>query len=94
MQNSLKQWSNELSTADQPVTPYSIQLDFKNIADPETRVLFNNVATSLALPAEEVNNLTEAGHRLLRKSPEFHDLILHMQTLDKKDGAKTAANLR
>ena len=94
MQSSLKQWSNELSTADQSVTPYFIQLDFESIADPETRVLFNNVATSLALPADEVDNLVEAGHRLLRKSPEFHDLVAHMRSLDKKDSPKTTANLR
>ena len=94
MQSSLKQWSNELSTADQSVTPYFIQLDFESIADPETRVLFNNVATSLALPAEEVDNLVEAGHRLLRQSPEFHDLVTHVRSMDKKGRASTAANLR
>lgn len=83
MQSSLKQWSNELSTPDQTVTPYFIQLDFESIADPETRVLFNNVATSLALPSDEVDNLVEAGHRLLRKSSEFHDLVEHVRSLDK-----------
>ena len=94
MQNSLKQWSDELSTPDQMVTPYFIQLDFESIADPETRVLFNNVATSLALPSDEVDNLVEAGHRLLRRSPEFQDLVDHMRSLDKKDRTNTAANKR
>jgi len=94
MQSSLKQWSEELSTPDQTVTPYFIQLDFESIADPETRVLFNNVATSLALPSDEVDNLVEAGHRLLRKSPEFHDLVEHVRSLDEKDGTKPAANIR
>jgi len=94
MQGSLKQWSNELSTPDQTVTPYFIQIDFESIADPETRVLFNNVATSLALPTEEVNNLVEAGHRLLRKSPEFHDLVTLVRSMDKKGRASTAADLR
>jgi NTE family protein len=92
MQNSLKQWSNELSTADQAVTPYFIQLDFESIADPETRVLFNNVATSLALPSDEVDKLVEAGHRLLRKSPKFQDLLTHMRSLDKQDRTTPADN--
>ena len=83
MQSSLEQWSNELATPDQPVTPYFIQLDFESIADPEVRVLFNNVATSLALPSEEVDYLVEAGHRLLRNSPEFQELVAHMRSLDK-----------
>jgi len=94
MQSSMKQWSSELSTPDQMVTPYFIQIDFESIADPEIRVMFNNVATSLALPADEVNNLTEAGHRLLRQSPEFRDLVEHMQSLDKKDSTNATANMR
>ncbi|MDX1718415.1 MAG: patatin-like phospholipase family protein, partial [Anderseniella sp.] len=89
MQDSLKQWSEELSTPDQAVTPHFIQLDFESIADPEVRILFNNVATSLALPAEEVDNLIEAGHRLLRNSPEFAELVKDMQSLDGRDGSKT-----
>lgn len=84
MQDSLKQWSEELSTPDQAVTPHFIQLDFESIADPEVRILFNNVATSLALPAEEVDNLIEAGHRLLRNSPEFAELVKDMQSLDRQ----------
>ena len=83
MEHSLKQWANELSKPDQVVTPYFIRIDFESIADPEIRVMFNNIATSFALPADEVNNLTEAGRRLLRQSPEFRDLAEHLQSLDK-----------
>ena len=57
-------------------------------------MLFNTVATSLALPTEEVDNLIEAGQRLLRRSPEFQDLVDHMRSLDKKDRTNTAANKR
>ena len=94
MQSSLKQWSKELSTPDHLVTPYFIQVDFESIADPEIRVLFNNVATSLALPADEVDNVIEAGHRLLRKSPEFGDLVMHMRSLDKNDSIHTGESRR
>jgi NTE family protein len=94
MQDSLKQWSKELSTPDQAVTPYFIQLDFESIADPETRVLFNNVATSLALPADEVDNLIEAGHRLLRQSAKFQELVTQMKSLDRKDRAGMPAEGR
>ncbi|TNF92916.1 MAG: hypothetical protein EP297_12860 [Gammaproteobacteria bacterium] len=94
MQGSLNQWASELSTPGHTVTPYFIQIDFESIADPETRVLFNNVATSLALPADEVNNLTEAGHRLLRKAPGFRGLVTHIKSLDKRDRADIAASPR
>jgi len=93
MRSSLKQWSNELSTPDHTVTPYFIQIDFESIADPEIRVMFNNVATSLALPADEVDNLIEAGHRLMRQSPEFLDLVEHVRSLDKKHGTNSAADV-
>jgi NTE family protein len=94
MRDSLERWSGELSTPEQAVAPYFIQIDFESIADPEVRVLFNNVATSLALPADEVDNLIEAGHRLLRNSPEFAELVKHMQSMDRHDGRKAAKHAR
>jgi hypothetical protein len=42
--------------------------------------VFNNMATSFSLPAEEVDALKDAGHRLLRQSPEFQQLLSHLQT--------------
>jgi hypothetical protein len=94
MQSALKQWTSELSTPDQTVAPYFIKVDFESIADPETRILFDNVATSLALPADEVDNLTETGRRLLRESPEFRDLVAHVQSLGKGDRTDNAASTR
>ena len=94
MQSALKQWTSELSTPGQTVVPYFIKIDFESIADPETRILFDNVATSLALPADEVDNLTETGRRLLRESPEFRDLVAHVQSLGKGDRTDNAPGTR
>jgi NTE family protein len=65
----------ELSTPENEVTPYFIKLDFESIADEKTRRLFNNMATSFSLPDEEVEILIEAGHQLLRQSPDYQRLL-------------------
>jgi len=75
LEESLKRWAAELSTPDHKVTPYFIKLDFESIADERIRVLFNNMATSFSLPNEEVDGLIEAGHQLLRQSPDYQRLI-------------------
>ena len=41
----------------------------------EERWLFNNIATSLSLPDDEVDRLIESVHRLLEASPEFQELV-------------------
>ena len=85
IEDSLEQWAAELSTPEQPVTPYFIQLDFESIADPERRHIFNNMATSFSLPNEEVDELIEAGHRLLQKSPEFQDLMSLIRETERRE---------
>ena len=82
MEGSLKEWAAELSSDGHEVRHYFIQLDFENIEDPKTRFLFQNVATSLALPPEEVDELTQAGRLLLRNSPEFQKLLAYLHSLD------------
>jgi NTE family protein len=92
MQDSLRQWASELSTPDRPVTPYFIHINFEGIADPDVRIRFNNVATSLALPSEEVDHLTEAGRRLLQQAPGYRELIGHIRSLEQNDKTSTSAS--
>jgi NTE family protein len=75
LEESMDRWAAELSTPDHKVTPYFIKLDFESIADERIRLIFNNMATSFSLPNEEVDNLIEAGHVLLRQSPDYQRLI-------------------
>ncbi|WP_455235414.1 patatin-like phospholipase family protein [Thiogranum longum] len=90
MRSSLNTWAAELSTPERPVTPYFIEIDFESIADPEIRLVFHNVATSLALPADEVDVLIEAGRRLLRNDPEFGRLMTNIRMLDQGDRIQTS----
>jgi NTE family protein len=75
LEESMDRWAAELSTPEHKVTPYFIKLDFESIADEKVRLIFNNMATSFSLPNEEVDNLIEAGHVLLRQSPDYQRLI-------------------
>lgn len=84
IEDSLEQWAAELSTPDRQVTHYFIQLDFESIADSRTRHIFNNMATSFSLPNEEVDDLIEAGQRLLQQSPEYQDLLALIREAERR----------
>jgi NTE family protein len=88
IEDSLEQWAAELSTPEQPVTPYFIMLDFESIADEKTRLVFNNMATSFSLPNKEVDDLIEAGHRLLQGSPEYQALLTSIRKAEQKQTAQ------
>ena len=85
IEDSLEQWAAELSTPDRKVTHYFIQLDFESIADSQTRHIFNNMATSFSLPNEEVDDLIEAGHRLLQQSPEYQELLALIRDAERRE---------
>jgi NTE family protein len=75
VENGLKQWAADLSSPDRTVKPYFILVDFNSIEDMDKRHLFNNIATSFALPAEEVDNLVSTARSLLRRNPSFQELL-------------------
>lgn len=59
----------------QTINTYFIELKFNNINDLKVRSIFNNMATSLSLPNEQVDMLVESGRLLLRNSNEFKKLL-------------------
>jgi len=75
MKQSLARWAKELSTPERPVTPYFIQISFRDIQDPESRGFFNRVPTSFSLSDEQVDKLIAAGRELLRNNPDFQQLV-------------------
>ena len=75
MTQALSRWEKELSTPDRPVSAYFVQVDFKDIQDPQLRDYFNQIPTSFSLTNEQVDKLIEAGRQLLRDNQEFRRLI-------------------
>lgn len=79
MKHSVKRWAADLSTPNRPVTPYFIQVGFRDIQEPDRRRFFNRVPTSFSLTDEQVDRLIAAGRHLLRENPEFRALLADLQ---------------
>ena len=71
MDKSVTRWARDLSTPGRPVTPYFIQVGFRDVQQPEQLRFFNQVPTSFSLTDEQVDKLIAAGRELLRNNPEF-----------------------
>jgi NTE family protein len=79
MRYSMNRWAEAMSTPEQHVEPYFIQVDFKDIQEPERRRFLNQTPTSFRLSDEQVDRLIEAGGELLRDNPEFQRLLADME---------------
>jgi NTE family protein len=81
MRQTVTEWARELSTPQRPVTPYLMELSFRDIHQPERRRFFNRVPTSFALSEEQVDRLIEAGREILRNDPAFQRLVADLRML-------------
>ncbi len=75
LKQQLMQWTEAISTAEHPVTPYFIELDVADIGDPEKKLYFNNIPTSFSLEKEQADMLINTARRLLQKNPEYQKLL-------------------
>ena len=75
LKQQLIQWTETLSTAEHPITPYFIELDVTEIEDPEERGYFNKIPTSFSLEKEQADMLINTARRLLQKNPEYQKLL-------------------
>ena len=75
MKQSVARWAKELSTPERPVTPYFIQISFRDIKQPEKRRFFNRIPTSFSLSNEQVDRLIAAGQELLRSNADFQQFL-------------------
>lgn len=58
---------------------YMAQVTFDNLTDPDERLYFKRVKTSLTLPEDQVKRLREVGGRLLREAPGFQRLLVDLK---------------
>ena len=75
MEESINRWAKELSVPERPVTPYFIQISFRDIQEVEKRMFFNRIPTSFALSDQQVDRLIAAGRELLRNNPDFQQFV-------------------
>jgi len=74
-QQSVEAWARQLSTPQRPVTPYFIRLSFDSMPDGPLRRFLNEIPTSFALSAEQVDQLIATGRELLRTHPDYQRLV-------------------
>lgn len=75
MDTSLKRWAREATTPGRPITPYFIQVGFRDIQEPQRLQFFNRVPTSFSLTDEQVDRLITAGRELLRNNRDYQRLV-------------------
>jgi len=82
--DGLHRWAKELSSPDETVTPYFIQVSFKDIKTPELKHFLNKIPTSFSLSDEQVDSLIKSGRELLREHPVFQQLLSDLDQAGKQ----------
>jgi len=75
VRESLDRWAKDLSTPDQSVTPYFIEVGINHVDDPQLKLFLNKIPTAFTLSDEEVDALIKSGRELLRNHPVFQQLL-------------------
>ena len=75
IKTALNRWADDLSTPENPLTLYFIEVSFAEVKDSPLKKFFNAIPTSFFLEDEQVDKLIEAGRQLLRDNPDFQRLL-------------------
>jgi len=75
MQDSLKLWTADVSTPSHPVQGHLVVVSLRELSDPAVRARLETVPTGFSLSPQQVDELVDAGRRLLRENPEFQLLL-------------------
>jgi NTE family protein len=90
-QQALARWAGELSTPERPVSQYFIKLSFEDVPEAPLRRLLNEIPTSFALEADQVDRLIATGRELLRNNAEFQRLLASLRGPGATAAPKAAA---
>ena len=83
MKQSVKDWARELSTPNEPVTPYFITLGFDSL-DKADQAYFNTIPTNLTLTGPQVDRLIAQGEALLKQDPIFQRFLRENQVIQNR----------
>jgi NTE family protein len=83
LKDKLKYWAKSISTAEQAIIPYFIDLDVTEIIDPDDRLFFNNIPTSFSLHKVQVDRLIGLSKKILRQNPEYQALLQELNAAHK-----------
>jgi NTE family protein len=91
VKQKLAAWAELVSTPDNQVSPYFINIGFEQVPQIELKYVLNKIPTSFSLTEEQVDALIETGRTLLRHDPDFQRFL---GTVSGKQPEDTAANLK
>ncbi len=74
----LRDWLARAGFPEGPPHSYYIHIAFERLASPEQRERFNRIPTSLALPAQDIDELRSIGAALLKQCPDFRQLTAEL----------------
>ena len=80
VREKLAVWQADAPAGGPTRSGYMAQVTFENLKDPDERLYFRRVKTSLTLPKEQVDRLREVAGRLLREAPAFQRLIADLNS--------------
>jgi NTE family protein len=90
-EQALKRWAGQLSTPERPVSSYFIRLSFEDVPEGPLRRFLNEIPTSFALDAVQVDQLIATGRELLRNNVEFKRLLASLADAALATGRPPAA---
>ena len=76
---SLKQWAQELGDGAYKPRTYLIQLDYQHVVDEKERIIFQDAPTSFTLKKDEVDKFINVGQTLLKNSSEYQKMVEFIQ---------------
>jgi NTE family protein len=80
VRDKLAAWQADAPAGGPERRGYMVQVTFDGLKDPEERLYFKRVKTSLTLPKDQVDRLREVAGRLLREAPAFKKLLADLKT--------------
>jgi len=75
IRGDLDDWTEELSTPENEVKSYFIEVSFEDVTEPQLKLFLNNIPTSFKLEKDQVDALIDNGRSLLRANPKFQELL-------------------
>jgi NTE family protein len=75
LKEQLKKWTKDVSTKENPITSYFIDLDVTDIQNKADQLFFNQVPTSFSLEKEQADKLIELSKEMLRQNSDYKKLL-------------------
>lgn len=76
IKHKLRAMAEKMSTPENPITPYFIEIGFDEVSQPQLKYFLNKVPTSFSLTNEQVDTLIATARSLLKNDPTFQQFLV------------------